>query len=219
MAAPSVRSMHRLWGRVPLLYVLCEYVAFGGSPSAIRQTAVDRLRVRPGAHVLEIGCGTGRNFRYILDAIGPTGHLVGVDYSADMLATAQRICRTHGWDNVKLIHGDAARTTEAVDVGSFDAVLFVLALNGLTEPRRALRNASAALRPGGHCVVCDKQPFTGWARTLNPPVGFVMRRLLGWRSDLQVSDELCAVFGNVESEERALGSIEVATARREPTAA
>jgi SAM-dependent methyltransferase len=51
---------------------------------------------------------TGRNFPLILEKIGPTGKLLGVDYTPDMLARARERVERERWKNVELVQGDAA---------------------------------------------------------------------------------------------------------------
>jgi ubiquinone/menaquinone biosynthesis C-methylase UbiE len=54
----------------------------------------------------------------ILEKIGSTGKLTGVDYTSDMLAHAQERVKREGWKNVELIQGDAVR----IELGrKFDA--------------------------------------------------------------------------------------------------
>lgn len=53
----------------------------GFRDQAYRQMAVDALRLENGDTVVEIGCGTGRNFSKLERAVGPNGMIVGVDIS------------------------------------------------------------------------------------------------------------------------------------------
>jgi ubiquinone/menaquinone biosynthesis C-methylase UbiE len=56
------------------------------------QTANRRLAalLRPGMHVLDIGCGTGAITRGMAAAVGPHGRVVGVDVNAGLIAAAQQ---------------------------------------------------------------------------------------------------------------------------------
>jgi demethylmenaquinone methyltransferase/2-methoxy-6-polyprenyl-1,4-benzoquinol methylase len=162
--------------------------------------------------VLEIGCGTGRNFPYILDRIGPTGQLVAVDSCIEMLRAAKGACEAHGWDNVTLIQGDATVVAINEEEG-FDGALSVLALNGLPNYLSLIRRAHAVLRPGGRYVACDLQPFTGWARALNPALR-LLGPLLGWRAHLQIPADVNSIFGNVDITTYAAGSMFIAAATR-----
>ena len=66
-------------------------------PPRFRARAAQHLALRPGDRVLEIGCGTGRNFPYLREAVGPGGRVYGVDLSAGMLARARALCRRRRW--------------------------------------------------------------------------------------------------------------------------
>jgi hypothetical protein len=84
------------------------YPVPGYPQRAHRLRAVRALGLRPGASVVEIGCGTGLNFPSIERAVGPEGRIVGVDLSDSMLAQAQHRIDTNGWSNISLVHTDAA---------------------------------------------------------------------------------------------------------------
>ena len=64
-------------------------------PKDSRRRAVDRLGLRPGDKVLDVGCGTGRSLDYLQSAVGPTGRVYGIDISAGMLGKAQKACDAH----------------------------------------------------------------------------------------------------------------------------
>src|SRR5215471_19446039 len=86
-------------------------------PRGLRDAAVKRLDLTPGARVLEIGCGTGRNLSRLVRAVGPGGRVYGVDLSDGMLAEAERLRQRHAWSNVTLSRMDAESylTPEPVD--------------------------------------------------------------------------------------------------------
>jgi demethylmenaquinone methyltransferase/2-methoxy-6-polyprenyl-1,4-benzoquinol methylase len=74
-----------------------------------RQKLVQSLQLQPGQTVLDIGCGSGLNFELIMDANGPHGTLIGVDFSAKMLLRAQQTIYKRGWKNVFLLEQDATK--------------------------------------------------------------------------------------------------------------
>jgi ubiquinone/menaquinone biosynthesis C-methylase UbiE len=133
-----------------------------------RRRAAERLALRPDSRVLEVGCGTGLNFRYVLEPLDPQrGRLVGLDFSHDMLARAQHRVSARGWQNVELVQADATQ----MELGrTFDAILFAYSLTMIPDWEAALRRARAHLAPGGRVVVLDFSTFRGWG-----PLGPVMR--------------------------------------------
>ncbi|MGE3182115.1 MAG: class I SAM-dependent methyltransferase [Phycisphaerae bacterium] len=135
-----------------------------------RKRAVKALGLQAGDSVLEIGCGTGLNFRYLHDEVREQGTLVGLDFSQDMLRQAEKRVAKNGWKNVQLVHGDA--TTVKID-RKFDAILFAYSLTMIPDWRGSLRNAYEHLRPGGRLVVLDFSKFSKWG-----PLKPVMRTWL-----------------------------------------
>ena len=109
-----------------------------------RRRAVERLRLRPGETVLDMACGTGANFGRLLEGVGATGRVVGVDISPGMLGRARERIRRHEWQNVELLEGDVA----ILELPAADAVLFSFTHDVLQVPA-AVGAAVGALRPGG----------------------------------------------------------------------
>src|SRR5262245_64392297 len=83
--------------------------------------------------------------------VGPTGTVVGVDRSAQMLAAARK--RSAGHENISFREGEA--TALPVDEESFDAALCVQVLEYVPDVVGALTEMHRALRPGGRVVVWD----------------------------------------------------------------
>src|SRR5262245_46123353 len=98
--------MCQRYDRIAPFIALFDWALF--LPSGLRKRAADRLKLHRGDRVLEVGCGSGRNFRFLQEAVGPEGQVYGIDLSAGMLGEAHSLCRRQHWPNVFLIEGDAA---------------------------------------------------------------------------------------------------------------
>jgi SAM-dependent methyltransferase len=102
----------------------------------VRQKAVQLLQLRPGDRVLDVGCGPGGSFPYLVDAIGPSGDVVGVEISPEVAINASRRIAKNGWSHVQVIRADA-RTVALKD--KFDGLLMFAAADVYASPQ-ALAN-------------------------------------------------------------------------------
>src|SRR5215210_9400938 len=100
----DVPFVRRRYNRLARFFVFFEWLFL--LPPGIRKRAVSRLELKPGDHVLEVGCGTGRNLAPLVQAVGLEGQVYGVDLSEGMLAEARKLRARAGWRNVKLIRSD-----------------------------------------------------------------------------------------------------------------
>lgn len=206
----KVKKVYSFWGRFPLFYAWQDYITFLGRSKFIRGLAVKRLNLRSGGKALEVACGSGRNFPFLLEAIGQEGKLVGFDYSQEMLNAAQELCRQNNWNNVRLIQGDAAELR--IGEGNFDAALSVLGISAIPGWEQALQKCYDVLKPGGVLVVCDARLFDGWLRFLNPLVKLIYSRLAAWDPGKNIPEKIKAVFGNLEIENLNFGTFFIAQA-------
>src|ERR1700733_4746318 len=55
----------------------------------VADLVIDRARIRAGERVLDVGCGSGSTSFAFARAVGPSGHVMGIDISAPMLARAR----------------------------------------------------------------------------------------------------------------------------------
>jgi ubiquinone/menaquinone biosynthesis C-methylase UbiE len=117
-----------------------------------RRRAAQRLGLRPGQSVLEIGCGTGRNLGVLRAGVGSDGEVLGVDATPGMLAEARKLIERRGWKNVSLVQADAATLTLDRQV---DAVYFSLSYSVMPDREAALDRAWQALAPGGRLAIMD----------------------------------------------------------------
>ena len=115
---------------------------------AYRVLAVQRLGPQRGSTVVDLGCGTGLSFPYLVQAVGPEGRVIGLDASPDMLARARRRVQRAGWHNVELVEAFAHRWRPERPIDA----LFACNVNQLIASPEVVENALSWLRPGG-CLV------------------------------------------------------------------
>ncbi len=137
-----------------------------GIRTTYRRLAIGKLNLKPGDRVVELGCGTGINFPFIMEKIGSTGRLTGIDFSSAMLEKAGRRIKRFAWKNVELIESDIA-TYDFQEQP--DAVLSVGVFGYLPEYDRIIRKISDHLSPGGRFAIMDgkkpdRLPF--WFKTI-----------------------------------------------------
>src|SRR5262245_56789522 len=101
-----------------------------------REPLIHQLDVQPGERIVEIGCGTGRNFDIIQRNLKGTGEIIGIDSCAQMLRTAEARVRQRGWDNVRLLKLEYGK--EPVTRGKADVVLFSYSLSRIPDWKLAL---------------------------------------------------------------------------------
>lgn len=124
-----------------------------------RRQAVRALRLRPGDTVVDVGCGTGLNFRLLHESVGPEGHIIGVDLTDAMLARAQRRIEKAGWGNIELVEADIA--TYAFPPG-IKGALATFALEMVPEYDSVIRRAARTLPPGKRLSVFGLKHPEGW---------------------------------------------------------
>jgi ubiquinone/menaquinone biosynthesis C-methylase UbiE len=127
---------------------------------AHRHLALKALALQGGETVLDLGCGTGADFKVVRPAIGPAGRILGVDISSKMLGRAQRRIDENGWDNIDLQQTDA--TTESLGQEQFDAAMAMCSLSAMPDIDAALDNVYDALKPGARFFITDVQPSGLW---------------------------------------------------------
>ena len=129
----------------------------------LRTRAFRRFLVRPGDTVLDVGCGTGLSFRHIEHAVGPSGRLIGIEPSAEMLALARVRVQAEGWTNVTLIHAPA---DNAVIPGGIDAIV-IFRVHEVMHSVGALQNVFRSARPGARVLAVGVKWAPWWMFPLN----------------------------------------------------
>ncbi|QJW89985.1 class I SAM-dependent methyltransferase [Spirosoma taeanense] len=135
--------------------------------------------LRPGLSVLDVGCGTGAITRSMARLVGPTGHVLGIDPNADLIAQARQ--QATDLPGLAFQQADiyAFDTTE-----QFDLVTCARTLQWLARPREALLRMKQLVKPGGYLAVLDfNHEKIRW--TPEPPSAMqtFYRAFLQWRQD------------------------------------
>jgi ubiquinone/menaquinone biosynthesis C-methylase UbiE len=175
----STATVRRRYGWVASIY---DWANLEGVLYADARTrAIELLDLRPGARVLDVACGTGANFALIEQRIGPSGDLVGVDVTPQMLNQARaRVART-GWSNVRLREGDVCELGTVRLGEPFDAAVCTLGLSVIPQWQRAWETMVSSVRPGGRLAIMDAGYPEGDARrgdaVLPRPFAWALSRL------------------------------------------
>src|SRR5215204_598437 len=56
----------------------------------VRQKAVELLNLKSGDRVLDVGCGSGGSFPFLVRAVSPSGEVIGVEISPESAGSARR---------------------------------------------------------------------------------------------------------------------------------
>lgn len=122
------------------------------------EEAMDRLRIKRGETVLDIGCGTGSTTLALAECVGPEGRVLGVDVSKPMLNHARARAGAIPEYNIELVLADAQ--THALPEARHDAAFSRFGVMFFEQPGPAFANIRASMKPGGRLAfVCWRNRF------------------------------------------------------------
>ena len=105
------------------------------------------LGLRPGMRVPDAGCGTGEALNWLLEEVGPTGTVVGVDLAAAHV----QVARQRAAPPLQVVQGDLLQAPFAP--ASFDFIWCVNTINHLHDPVAGMKRLAVLLRPGGRIAL------------------------------------------------------------------
>jgi len=133
-----------------------------------------------GLRILDLGCGTGR---HSLPLIQAGAHVVGLDFSPEMLAVARRRFedllstlspRTANLGSAEF-HQHSLPDPFPFPNRSFDLVIMGLVIEHVADLDAVMREAYRVLKPAGHCLVSalhpDRTAAGQRARFIDPATG------------------------------------------------
>ena len=168
-------EVRTLYDRVAPFYDIAAapYAPFGGRRLAHR--AIDELHLAPGETVVDLGTGTGWNLPHLSNAVGPTGHVIGVDVSPGMLDRARRRINRHHIDNVELVEHDIATYEPPTPP---NGVVATFAIEMLPNCDDVIRRYITSLAPKGRIVTTGLRHPERWPEWLIT-LGTALMRVFG----------------------------------------
>jgi SAM-dependent methyltransferase len=130
-----------------------------------RRRAIDALPLIPGDVVMDVGCGTGLCFEGLIDRVGPTGTVVGVEPAPPMRELAAERIAAQGWSNVVLV----GSPVESAELPTVDHALFC-AVHDVLQSAPAVDNVLAHVREGGGVAATGGKWAPPWALAVNAGV-------------------------------------------------
>jgi SAM-dependent methyltransferase len=144
------------------------------------------LDLKPGMHVIDVGCGSGEALNWLLGEVSPSGRVVGVDLAAAHVAAA----RLQASPGIQLFQANLF--DDLFEPASFDLVWCVNTINHLTDPLAGVAHLATLLRDGGRVAIGQSSflpdMYFAWDARLEGAVNDAVRRYYRERYDLDEQD-------------------------------
>ncbi|MGH2990610.1 MAG: bifunctional demethylmenaquinone methyltransferase/2-methoxy-6-polyprenyl-1,4-benzoquinol methylase UbiE [Solirubrobacterales bacterium] len=159
--ASQVRGM---FDRIAGVYDLMNTAMTAGLHHRWRRLAADRAELGSGDSALDACCGTGDLAIELARRTGPSGRVVGCDFSEPMLELARTKAADAGMPEIEFEWADALELP--YEDRCFDAVTVGFGVRNLAEIERGIGELARVLRPGGRLVILEitqpRRPPLSW---------------------------------------------------------
>lgn len=147
--AGQVRGM---FDRIAGVYDLMNSAMTAGLHHNWRKRAADRAELKPGDSALDVCCGTGDFALELAQRVGPTGSVIGCDFSEQMLEIARDKASRRG-AQVRFEWADALDLP--FEDASFDAATVGFGVRNLADLDQGVGELARVLKRGGRLVILE----------------------------------------------------------------
>lgn len=159
-----------------------------------RNETMKKMNVQPGSKALDVCCGTADWTIALAEAVGPSGEVVGLDFSKNMLKIGEEKIKNLSLSQASLIHGNAMELPYKDN--TFDYVTIGFGLRNVPDYLQVLKEMNRVLKPGGMAVCLEtsqptligyKQLYYFYFRFIMPVFGKLLAKSYKEYSWLQES--------------------------------
>jgi len=132
------------------------YLPLARQLAQFHESLLERLEPCPGDRILDVCTGLGEPAMSIASIVAPSGHVVGIDLSANMMEIARKSAARRGLRNVEFVTMDAEKLEFPAD--SFNLAVSCFGFQIITQPEAAAKEIFRVLKSGG------RAGFTVWSK-------------------------------------------------------
>jgi len=152
------------WNRWALLWD--PMLSITGFDKRYREETISILNLKKGQIVLDVACGTGLNFPYLFNYIGPNGRIIAIDIAPDMLMKAKIRAHNNTFNNIEFKLGNISE----IELPKVDAAVACWCMISIANYRKALKNIIKSVHSHGKIAILDFKRIDGFPGSILNPI-------------------------------------------------